>query len=1359
MKSRSVAAPRLLGKSSRLLLWATLAGVISASARSAEPIPDEPKSGLHRLFHRSTAPAATHEGPVPPTAAEIAQRIDHAAESIRNDGLVVLKQPDVFSQARMTKYRREFEEIMTQEKSNFKVILAGRVARLDQASLDSQTSLTAALTPPGTSIKVAAPTTDKPPVTAALDGTADAPRFLDKTTLGQAAGNLGLEPNSVLDEQKSYLDRLHQIRRVNLGNDIADSAGYGLYLIRMPVSITPGECTVHGHGAEATVTIKHEFPPNFLASTFRNLVINDLVDQLGPPIYEVVRARVDHELARKQLKADAAQLAVNGRQYLDKLSKEILRAGQEGRVKSGRFQGNKPIQSPFPSRDVPTVVKDPAAVAPNPPPPDGALPEPLGSAPNPRDAEYDQLVDQLANFVSRANLPASSQPAPTISTANEFVTRRIKFLTKEATRVYDRWVRRPDVNKDQAGGFRTDQRNIQLWVAGVLAQDQTRQLLAFAADDQVQIQAYLNLILVDLFFSQDKPDLDRFTNWLAELYSTVLPDDVAVLNEAVNLDSIEATPDTIQGAAINLKLAEVNAKLADFANIRTIRLPSDRVAKRSYPVAPRELADFFLAANLETIAEDIQRGRPTRNARASDIRSYLRQQLSVAYDVMSRPSAKVPAAVAPLDDQAAMDQILGLIHNRAFTPADTGELTLSLFDYYRQWIAKLPSNLEGRSLGALCWAIAVDAALLDEALREQARITFQTNSLPCPDLDSLRFYFVQPDLAAQASGVFNDYVTNRWPVITFALDPVVDQQNILDNFSLRRDLQLALAFAFSTGQIGLNQLITFRRKIQQDEETIALNKTVTSFAHGNETFGWRFTPRFQTPPSQGNLATLGSTLLRGGPGPNYGLRKSKIEAGQRELVAVVIMPSFLPTIRVESSGNWFRLDDPEHLEVRTRRMLEQGRRVQELRVEVASASDAACYRPADIRHLRTKIDQIDAMLPIQSKVVALPFDNAPAGFDLFTEGTTALVPELNGFEGAERVIQGRETDLLIFGKFISIHETRVVAGGRELKNAVDNNAGYEILSREVIRVHLPGDVQPSETRDDKAFVEIYLATPNGISNRLLIPYQSQKSDDKAPDALDDPDGTVRTTINTTQKVFPPKGFKLVPTPPATPGAPPTELAPDPKPVSGFSKPSGFTNSVSESQPPTPTPAPKPTATPPQTPPPAPKPAATPSPVPVVTPPTASNSRVQPGTASLVSNRVPQADPLAALKNAEAAARAEAARTVAAAQADAARTVAAAQAKANALVDAATKAVAGLPDAPGPANLPPLPTAVDPALIRTSLDEVKAAVAKLPTAVVMPTPIVVMPPTPPKPKRQSRLGRALDWLHPDKKGAVPPVPRP
>ena len=70
----------------------------------------------------------------------------------------------------------------------------------------------------------------------------------------------------------------------------------------------------------------------------------------------------------------------------------------------------------------------------------------------------------------------------------------------------------------------------------------------------------------------------------------------------------------------------------------------------------------------------------------------------------------------------------------------------------------------------------------------------------------------------------------------------------------------------------------------------------------------------------------------------------------------------------------------------------------------------------------------------------------------------------------------------MFGKYISLLDTRVIAGGR--------SAAFEILSREVVHVQIPANAIPTTTEDGKTYIEVFLSTPNGISNSLLIPYEA-----------------------------------------------------------------------------------------------------------------------------------------------------------------------------------------------------------------------------------------------------------------------------
>src|SRR5262249_41846015 len=136
--------------------------------------------------------------------------------------------------------------------------------------------------------------------------------------------------------------------------------------------------------------------------------------------------------------------------------------------------------------------------------------------------------------------------------------------------------------------------------------------------------------------------------------------------------------------------------------------------------------------------------------------------------------------------------------------------------------------------------------------------------------------FFGPNPSPEAREAFNQYVRMRWPIKVFALDPVEQDQNIADEYARRREEQIALALAFASGKISAQAMMRFDRRIEWDMATIALNRTVTGFTHGADTFGWRFTPRFQSPPIESGLTTFGQTLL-GGPTTDHDIRKRQLE--------------------------------------------------------------------------------------------------------------------------------------------------------------------------------------------------------------------------------------------------------------------------------------------------------------------------------------------------------------------------------------------------------------------------------------------------------------------------------------------------
>ena len=88
----------------------------------------------------------------------------------------------------------------------------------------------------------------------------------------------------MLDEHSNYLNHLNQLRRINAGDDLTDRPGYGLYLVRIPVTLSPGPRSRRGKGAIITVSAKSVMTKHTLRSALRNAVINETVANLTQAI-------------------------------------------------------------------------------------------------------------------------------------------------------------------------------------------------------------------------------------------------------------------------------------------------------------------------------------------------------------------------------------------------------------------------------------------------------------------------------------------------------------------------------------------------------------------------------------------------------------------------------------------------------------------------------------------------------------------------------------------------------------------------------------------------------------------------------------------------------------------------------------------------------------------------------------------------------------------------------------------------------------------------------------------------------------------------------------------------------------------
>ena len=430
---------------------------------------------------------------------------------------------------------------------------------------------------------------------------------------------------------------------------------------------------------------------------------------------------------------------------------------------------------------------------------------------------------------------------------------------------------------------------------------------------------------------------------------------------------------------------------------------------------------------------------------------------------------------------------------------------------------------------ALAWVIIIDAALLNDRLIQDMQKVAREKG--CCELQAIpdwpQFYLPEP--GPMETELFNAYVRCRWPIHVFALDPVSDEQNVADAFSMRREMQLAAAAALASGEINANAAFRFVRRLETDIETIQLNRKTVAFAHANDTFGWRFYPRVQTPPTVNNFQAFQQTLL-GGPTSDWMIDQRQLEPGMRELTVVVLMPSFVPQLEFESRANWFKITNPKHKEMTLHDTMRISRTWQALRMAAPQVCNGGCYRSEDVAWLTKAVDQIERRLPLQSVLVPIPYENTLGGFEMFNSGITDLAPSLAGWYGAPGITTVADpkvgcpcddkgaaldcpkegglpwagvqfvapagatalgqcsqtclgTTLFIVGDNFSVHDTRVIAGGRCVP--------YVLMSRQIMRVTIPPNVHLlTERLADKRtrkVVDMHVATPYGVSNHLLIP--------------------------------------------------------------------------------------------------------------------------------------------------------------------------------------------------------------------------------------------------------------------------------
>jgi hypothetical protein len=1040
-----------------------------------------------------------------PTVKDLAHDLDLLERHIEKCGSVVAQHPDVWGQARLTKHRQDFEDQMAKELGTFSLTLQGSLARSDQAYAADALSLSNAAAAAssggsggggasgkksggggGSSTAMVVTTGDVKPDGSSGTGTTtitspsgtttvDSAKFVkpagndslsstlsskrkssaggkgaggatgsdsgssgdgsssggsDKSGKGGDSGSGGggsgdvntgdvtaggtfgafgqitrtstsavtgppypflgasginVEPEVYLNQKARYLGHLNELRRINEGDDTADSPGYALNLVRIPVSILPGKCTEIGHGAEVTMTLTPRLSDELLPTTFRNLILNDLVDQLAYPITEFI---------------NNPQNSV----YLD----DSRSSGS-----SGDLHSDVADLFHFVDDDLQGLFSASAATA---------------ASPNEND------LDKLALLQKEA--AAHQEVVRKLQSLRWRLTLQPLFLTPEWNWVNDVLKTEAEFPKDPS-----QQRVLPM----------PRQLLGSAPSP-----------------GGTMPGVS------GPIYAPGATDIAAIVgNYGREMNDLKT------------KLGKQKGKVYQstaFSLHSSALISATKSRRATLPFPPTQMVEVYGYDFTYQMAVNAYRGLSKERfafacpdagqvyIHLPDIQGYLQEELAGVYKLLSTPYTCDLWHLYCTDNLANAVRSHQTDQVRAMRNSFKDALTA------RTRAGSSTGNPQEHII-ALAWATIVESALLNQQLIQDMKESAAAKGCP-PPREGWMPYF-HPDPPPEARQAFNDYVRCRWPIHVFALDPVTQQQNISDTFSGRREMQLSMSLAFVGGKISANNLMRYARRIEYDMATIDLNNTQVGFSHGDDTFGWRFYPRYQTPDIQSNATVFFRDLLIGGPSRNALLRQRRLEPGERECVAIVIMPSFVPYADLNVTSNWFKLTNPKAKTMDTEFAMRLSKSVKCIENCGLNVYDAGCYRDGDLDRLRYKAKQLAERLPLQSTVVQIPYENTLGGFGMFNTGVTDLAPELTGWYGSPSINPNKVTSLFLVGNHFSVHQTNVIAGGNDLGTP-------QLLSRQVMKVDIPPSPNLIGNGGQK-FVDIHLATPYGLSQHLLVP--------------------------------------------------------------------------------------------------------------------------------------------------------------------------------------------------------------------------------------------------------------------------------
>ncbi len=291
-------------------------------------------------------------------------------------------------------------------------------------------------------------------------------------------------------------------------------------------------------------------------------------------------------------------------------------------------------------------------------------------------------------------------------------------------------------------------------------------------------------------------------------------------------------------------------------------------------------------------------------------------------------------------------------------------------------------------------------------------------------------------------------------------------------------MQLAMSLAFVSGKLSARNMMHYARRIEIDIATMRAQQHPGRLLARHRHSSAGVLPALPDARHREQRQGFFRDLLWGGPNRNALLRQRRLEPGQRECVAIVIMPSFVPYADLTVTSNWFNLTNPKHKVMDSEFAMGSSKSVKTIEKCGPSVLDAECYRDGDLDAAACtrpssfppacRCNRPSCRFPTKTRWAALPCSTRASPT---WPGTQRLVRQpVHQPQSADHHVPGRQP-------------LQRSPDARDRRRP--GSAMQEMLSRQVMKVVIPPFPNLVGDTVNGKFVDVQLATPYGVSQHLL----------------------------------------------------------------------------------------------------------------------------------------------------------------------------------------------------------------------------------------------------------------------------------